>query len=283
MFSGLGNVRINVILGDPLLFSQTGVQFLFSRLESPTFVQRGNVRCDANERTLNIPMQKHEHLLNLDQPSLNRYGMLWFRDNDVEIGESMHSVLTIYQPLYDARDQNLIGIPIDINDPPILHHTHPTVPMFMYRDFEKMHVLDGSDGNPGVFSMAREQHKKHATKIKSSKQLKMQKTSYELPVSVATKSFDTIKHSGLKIKKHYRTIPIPLMGDKKIGHFCASLWWEVMIDGETTDFPDEEDINAYEDADERMLEKSKDLGLSTTPGYDGEDPEDPDAISVDTS
>ena len=72
-------------------------------------------------------MRQHQKFLNLKNPHLNHHGMMWYRDDDVEIDDSYYSVLTIYQPLFDARDSSMVKLYLDDEDPSVLHHVHPNV------------------------------------------------------------------------------------------------------------------------------------------------------------
>ena len=101
----------------------------------------------------------HQICLNDEFPSLNDNGIIFFRDDDVEIGESMSSILTIYQPLFDARDHELVSLRVDSNDPSRLIHEYPGVPTFMYRDYEKVHMLERSEENPEIYSATKKKHK----------------------------------------------------------------------------------------------------------------------------
>ena len=220
-------------------------------------------------------MRRHQVNLNFMYPSLNSSGMLWFRDDDVEVGESMSSILTIYQPLFDARDYDLVNITLDSDDPMILSHIHPTVPTFLYQDFEKVHVLEKSLHNPEIYSETRKKHKKHAYKIKSNKNLRQQISEYHLPFSLTLDAFDEISHPGSTIRKHYRTIPVEV--DSNIKQVCHLVFWKVMIEGETTHFAQsDESQNVFEDAQQRMSEAFAAMDVSG----DGDNGEDPTTIST---
>jgi hypothetical protein len=210
-------------------------------------------------------MRHHQCCLNFAFPSLNNFGMMWFRDDDVEIGDSMCSILTIYQPLFDARDQDLIRLSIDSDDPTVLHHSHPTVPTFMFKDFKKVHQLEGSEENPEIYSETRKKHKKHAFKIANNKNLKLQSAEYSLPFALSMDSFDGIINSTAEIKKHYRyfNTVVDTSGDEEIEHTCAYIFWKVLIEGETTNCSTkaQEERNVYSDAHKRMSRAFADMDM----------------------
>ena len=219
---------------------------------------------DSSNGLDQVPMRKHDVFLNFDCPSLNSNGMMWFRDDDVEIGESMYSVLTIYQPLFDARDHDLIKLYMNPQDPTVLYHVHPNVPTFMFKDYDKIHKLEKSDDNPDLFSLTRKRHKKHAFKILSNKNLKVQMTEYQLPFSVTMEAFDQVNNLPTEIQKHYRTIEVDVDAGSKISHTCAYIYWKIMIDGETTNCSTKahDDQNVFAEAQNRMSEAFKQMNVS---------------------
>jgi len=199
-------------------------------------------------------LRKRIEDVNFAFPSSNKFGMMWFRDDDVEIGDSFNSVLTVYQPLFDARDQDLIRLSVDETDPSILYHVHPTVPTFMYSNFEKVYEQESSVKNPEIFSETRKKHKKHASKIKRNKNARLEMSEYHLPFSLSMNKFDDIANSYSEIKKHYRTIEVDVHVDAEndIKHTCSYIYWKILIDGETTNLADDDDANIYADAHTRM-------------------------------
>ena len=228
----------------------------------------------TSSNLLEQQLRRHQVNLNFHFPSLNSSGMLWFRDDDVEIGESMCSILTIYQPLFDARDYDDVNIGIDVDDPTLLLHHHPTVPRFFYEDFNKIHEQEESLDNPDIYTETRKKHKKHAFKIKNNKHLKIEMTEYQLPFALSLEAFDDISHNGSTLMKNYRTIQVGL--SKKIKHTCSYVFWKVMIDGETTHCANRTSGatgNVFEDAYTRMFNKFENLDVN------GEIPMDDDGES----
>jgi hypothetical protein len=215
----------------------------------------------SKSNLFNHSLRNHQEKPNFDFPSLNKFGMMWLRDDDVEIGDSMCSILTIVQPLFDARDHDQVNIYLDADDPAVLKHVHPNVPTFMYQDWKKVHELEESDDNPEIYTETRKKHKKHAFKIVDNKQLKLQTSEYQLPFSLSLDKFDDIEHTSSKIQKHYRTIVVPV--DNKIKHTCAYVFWKILIDGETTHCSGRvrEDRNVYEEAKTRMCNAFNDINL----------------------
>lgn len=201
-------------------------------------------------------MRQHQNFLNLEHPHLNKHGMLWFRDDDVELDGSLCSVLSIYQPLFDARDCDSVKLFLDENDPELLHHTHLNVPTFMIKDFKLMHKLDKMTDphNPELYSFTAKKHSKCAIKCQSSDDHRLQRDEYRLPFGLKLEKFSNIENSASEIKKHYRTIEVTVTN--KIKHKCSYVFWKILIDEETTNlsFGDEDDDgpNYHDEAEERM-------------------------------
>ena len=179
---------------------------------------------------------EREHV-NFERPSLNRHGMMWFQNDDVEIGDSYNSILTIYQPLFDARDQDNVELYLDKDNPTILRQVFPNVPTFMERDHNLVHELeDKCNLFPELNSSVKKAHKKHVYKMHGRKEFRMQATEYELPFSLSLNSFGPITHTDFKIKKHYRTLIVEVDSKRNIDHTCAFVYWKILIDGESTNF-----------------------------------------------
>ena len=197
-------------------------------------------------------MRQHEHFLNLDHPHLNLFGMMWFRDNDVEIDDAYYSILTIYQPLFDARDCESVKLYLDANDPTLLHHVHRNVPTFMQKDYKEMHQMDTSKDNPELYQLTSKKHKKAVARLKSNSSM-LQLADYQLPFVLSSEKFDNIDNTGSEFQKHYRIIEVDVT--KSIKHKCAYIFWKVMIEGETTHFGidhDDSTDDLYHEAEQRM-------------------------------
>ena len=203
-------------------------------------------------------IKKHQHFLNPENSSFNHNGMLWFRDDDVEIDEAFCSVLTIYQPLFDARDQDLISLKIDEADNTSLLHTYPVLLTFLYKDFGLLYEIDDSKDNPEVYSSTKKKHKKLASQLKKEKEILYHTSEYRLPFSLNLEAFDAFKNSNTELQKNYRYFEIVVHNE--IVHSCAYLYWKVLVEGETHHFGDEDKRNNYEVAQDhlnRMFDKMK--------------------------
>ena len=200
-------------------------------------------------------MMSHKEFLNWEIPSLNRYGMMWFRDDDVEIGDDLVSILTIYHPLWDARDSDNIKLQLSPDDPSLLLFTHPTCPTFMYKNYKLMHEQDQDDEAPEVYSFTKKKHMKQASKIAKNDNMRLQVSEYQLPFSLSLDPFRKIEHNGSEIKMHYRTILVHLEKGLDITDTCNFVYWKVLVDGETTNCSSEvleKPSNKYLDAHQRM-------------------------------
>jgi len=210
-----------------------------------------------------VTMRHQEYCPNFEHPSLNNHGMMWFRDNKVEIGDKYCSIITIYQPLYDARDAKVIELYLDHDDPTLLHHIHPTVPVLMQKDYLQMHEQDTSLENPKVYSETKRNHKFHKCKMAKNDNLKLQLSDYRLPFPLTTESFDEIKNYGLKIKKHLRCVEVESGTKLNIVQKCYFVFWKVMIAGETIYDPPEEIFDdVIADAEKRMMKASAKMKIS---------------------
>jgi hypothetical protein len=228
--------------------------FAVSKQKTPP-PQKMSISSSSSSGPFDQGLRKHQHRLNLTFPSMNTNGMMWFRDDDVMIGDDMCSILTIYQPLFDARDHNLISLRRDAEDPTVLHHIHPAVPTFLYRDYESVHIMDESTSNPDIFTETQRKHRKHAYKIMNNENLKLETTEIQLPFGLSTEPFDQIENSNAEIMKTLRTILIKVDDEEGIVHTCSFLFWKIMIDGETIHCSDKmkkEKKNAFVDAHKRM-------------------------------
>eukprot|EP00531_Pseudo-nitzschia_arenysensis_P002321 CAMPEP_0116143560 /NCGR_PEP_ID=MMETSP0329-20121206/15517_1 /TAXON_ID=697910 /ORGANISM="Pseudo-nitzschia arenysensis, Strain B593" /LENGTH=307 /DNA_ID=CAMNT_0003638891 /DNA_START=26 /DNA_END=949 /DNA_ORIENTATION=- len=182
-------------------------------------------------------VQKHKHhLVNFEKPYLNRNSMIWFRDDNVEIGNSFFSIVTIYQPLLHALDHELITLKVDKNDPTVLIHTQPAISTYMHRNWENIHRLESGNSNPELYSPTRKKHKKLAHQIANKRHIPTHQTYYQLPFPLALDRFGGIKNSQTKLKKHLRLVPTNVPGIKT--QICSYIWWKVLIDGETVHFGD---------------------------------------------
>ena len=230
-------------------------------------------------------VRKHKVCLNFEQPSLNQNGMMWFRDDDVELSDdSMCSFLTIYQPLFDARDQELINLRCDVNDPSILYHYHPTVPTFLYKNYDKVHALEDKEINPDLYDQTRKKHKKQAFKIADSNHLRLQMSEYQLPFSLAFENFDIFQNRSEdgEIMKNYRYFHVDV--DQGIRFTCSFVYWKIKIAGETTfcaDVPASVKKSAYGDAQSRMSKAFKNLNVTDTDQMSDIHDNRDDAVTVD--
>ena len=206
--------------------------------------------------------RKHQFNLNFQFPSLDNSGMMWFRDDDVEVGDSMCGILTVCQPLWDVRDQDSVSPHLDVDDPTLLSHRTPTVPTFMWKDFEKVHQPEESEENPEMCTETRKKHKKHACKIENNNILKLEINECQLPFAPSLEKFDEIDHEGSAIRKHLRTIPIEVENSQTECR-SACVCWKVVIDGETT-FCSEKSCdkrNVHKDAEQRMCEAFQEMDV----------------------
>ena len=209
--------------------------------------------------------RQHQKLLNLEHPHLNNHGMLWFRDDDVEINDVLYSVLTVYQPLYDPRDFVDVKLSIDNDEPDKLQHTLPNVPSFMYKDVKKLHQLEQKTDpdNPELYSFTAKKHSKCAIKIKTSDDERLQIDEYRLPFMLSLDMFSNIENTAAELKKHYRTFECKITD--KIKHKFAFVFWKVLIDGEATRLTadiDSASRNHFAEAEERMSDAMKAMNLS---------------------
>lgn len=188
---------------------------------------------------------------------------MWFRDDDVLIDKSLHSVLTIYQPLFDPRDFNDIKLTLDRDEPNLLHHVHPNVPTFMYKDLDSMHAQEmGSDPkNPELYSFTAKKHQKSAIDIdEGGDGQKFQVTDYRLPFLLIKDHFSNIDNTGKEIEKHYRKIEINVTD--RIKHKCAYAFWKILIDGETYHLKKKvSERNPFDEAESRMSKTFSSMNL----------------------
>ena len=204
-------------------------------------------------------MRQHNEFLNLEHPHLNQHGMMWYRDDDVEIDDSYYSVLTIYQPLFDARDSDMVKLYLDEEDPSVLHHVLPNVPTYFFQDINSMHRQEMSPSNPELFSFTAKKHKKTAHAIVSSDNDKLQICNYSLPFDLSLGKFDLITNSKVELEKHYRTVEHIIDIKNSITHKGAYLFWKILIDGEATHFC--LNGNKYAAAEARMSQNLSKMSL----------------------
>ena len=200
----------------------------------------------------------HQHDLNFEFPHLNFNGMMWFRDDDVLIGNSLHSILTIYQPLYDPRDFHDIKLCFDIDDPDLVRLYHPNIPTYMHKDLESMHSqeMKTDPKNSELYSFTAKKHKKAAIKAAASDRHKMQVTECHLPFSVTNEQFSNIDNTGGEAEKNYRKIEVKVTD--KIKDTCSYIFWKILIKGETTHLKSKRRTvrNQFDEAEERMSKMS---------------------------
>jgi len=198
-------------------------------------------------------MRNHQKFLNLKQPHLNFHGMLFFRDDDVEVDGSLQSILTIYKPVYDPRDVDDIKLTLDEDEPDLLHFTHSNVPTFFYKNFKDIHLLDRDfDPDPlnsELFSFTLKKHQKCAIAISKSDDQRLQRDDIRLPFSVSLEKFSVFENTDVEIQKHFRMVPIDISPTKQ--HKCLYVFWKMVIDGETTHL-NIADTDDYERAEARM-------------------------------
>ena len=221
------------------------------------------IKCKMNSNSSLPEMREHQTLLNMDHPHLKRHGMLWFRDDDVRIDGSLCSILTIYQPLFDARDVSSVKLSLDNEESDLIHHIHPNVPSFFYKDCQRMHKLEDKkdNKNPELFSMTEKKHQKCAIKIKTDENHRLQRDSYRLPFTLSLEKFDAIDNAGSELKKNYRILEIEVTD--KIKHKVSYVYWKVLIDGETTHLSSDTDpvFNEFEEAEARMSAAFADMNV----------------------
>jgi len=181
-------------------------------------------------------LRQHKHFLNFEYPHLNHNGMMWFKDDDVEVDNLFLSIITIYQPLFDARDIDDIKLYLDPDEPNVLHHVQPNVPSFMYKDVDSIMKLDSSKANPELHYFTHKKLKKSAHHVQRMEEHRLQRSDYRLEFNLSLAKFDDIDNSGSELQKHYRTFEVEIDADNDIHHICAYVFWKVLVDGETTDF-----------------------------------------------
>lgn len=191
-------------------------------------------KMNINGPSFDEAMKSHQICLSEDLDSLNDNGMIFFRDDNVEIGDSMNSILTVYQPLFDARDLDLIDLYVHPDDKRVLHHVYPKVPSFMYRDHDKVHKLERSEENPEVYWFTKKKHKRLAFKIVEDNDMKLETSEYRLPFELSTARVDSIENSSTKLMKNYRTFTVKV--DENIYHTVAYVFWKIIIEGKTANF-----------------------------------------------
>ena len=104
----------------------------------------------SKKSAFNQFMKEHQHCLNLEYPDLNLEGMLWFRDDEVQIDNSFNSVLTIYHSLMDPKDLLNMKLNLDVNDYGILNLIKPNGPTYVYMDIDKMYDREKENKDPEI-------------------------------------------------------------------------------------------------------------------------------------
>jgi len=198
--------------------------------------------------------RSHQSNLNFKYPHLNFNGMMWFRDDDVLINQSLHSILTIYQPLYDPRDFNDIKLCFDINDPFLLRLYQPNVPTFMHKNIENIHQqeLETDPKNSELYSFTAKKHKKAAVKVSNYNEHKIQVIECHLPFCVSSEQFSNIDNAGGEAEKHHGKIRVKVTD--KIKDTCSYVFWKISIEDKTTHLQTKRPTsrNQFDEAEERM-------------------------------
>ena len=200
-----------------------------SRAIRPIYPSYRNRRMSSQEFEMRL---NHQSNLNFEHPYLNFNGMMWFRDDDVLINQSLRSILTVYQPLYDPRDFNDMKLFFDMNDPFLLRLYHPNVPTYMHRDVENIHYqeLENDPTNSEIYSFTAKTHMEVAKKVAKSDSNKMQITYFRLPFCVSCEQFSNIDNTRGEAEKHYRKIRV--MVTEKITDTCSYIFWKILIEEE---------------------------------------------------
>ena len=170
-----------------------------------------------------------------DKFKANSTGLVAFRDDNVLIGEKLCSILTIYQVLTDARDEEIINLCIDPNDPSILLHDNPVVPTIMYQDYREIHKQELNEDNPEIFTSTMKKHMKKATPFLRDNNLNIQTTEYQLPFALLADPIDDIENTASELEKNIRTHIVLVNKELDIHRHCDYIYWKAMIDGEVVD------------------------------------------------
>ena len=221
-------------------------------------------------------IRQHQHCLNLDFPYLDQSGMVFCRDDEVDIDNgngngnddddnadsenTVTRILTIYQLLSDPRDYDLIKLARDADDPSIVHHTqsifHAVMYMDAYHQDDEKGEVNPSSSSPSKAQSStiyNPQKKEFARKIMSG-EMNNEKTNelklpFDLKLGNDDKNGDNNHHgnnsksnSKLEIEKKYGSIAIDFgVFPENAIHTRLYIYWQVHIDDDDDDDDDDND------------------------------------------
>lgn len=189
------------------------------------------------------------HELNLDYPEQNVDGMMVFRDNNIDIGEELFDILTIFKPLKDPRDYKLTKLVLGA-DGESLTLTEPSVPSYFVDTVDQIHAQETQDEEE--YKGTRKQHRVLATLLKNDDKRKLKSTVFVLPYGIKLK-LDHFGNTLSKLQANYRCVKVKLNSTRKAEP--SYMWWKIIIDGESRKLKDDaaaEEDDPFERAHQRM-------------------------------
>ena len=186
----------------------------------------------------------HEVCLNDDFPHLDDSGLLIFRDDDVEIDDTMVSILTVYKELTDARDQEFTTLSIHKTNPSILVLNCPKLGLFMTCNHDKVQGLEKCKKNPEFYTSTAKKHKKIAFRIKGNRKMRMRTIEFQLPFELSPDEINGMNNTGSELMKNFRSLNVEV--NSNFTQTCSFVFWKILIYGETqVCYEGDEEMEAY--------------------------------------
>ena len=176
-------------------------------------------------------INKHEVCLNDNFPLLDDSGLMFFRDDDVEIDDTLVSILTVYYDLSDARDHSVTSLSIHKTNPSILVFNAPKNGLFMSRNHERIQKLEKDVKNPEFYTSTAKKHKKLAFRIKANKNQRMKTIEFVLPFELSPDDINGFNNTGVELMKNFRNLNIEV--NQHFTQTCSFVFWKVLIYGES--------------------------------------------------
>jgi hypothetical protein len=214
--------------------------------QSPPFLPMSHLEKKPSVHTKSIPGPSYQ--LYVDQFWLNPFGMFCVRGNEVQVDKSVVDKLTIYKPIFDMDDYDLLIYKASLTKGGVgITITEPTIPGYLWKNPSKIQALIDADHDK--CSKSELTYKTIRMDMKENREHRSHDVTYYFPEDMTcnNRHFNGSKKNDGEKQELFTEMfvyELELGLDEEgntITQFCPFVVWRMAINGEEKKTDDDDD------------------------------------------